>query len=171
VRRIAVLGCSGSGKSRLSRALGERLDLPVIHLDAQFWRPGWVQTPVEEWEARQESLFAGDSWVADGNFHATLAWRLARADTVVHLDFPRYQCFRGVLMRLVRQWGQVREDMGAGCPEGVDFKFLRWVWNFRRDVRPEVLRMLGDFKGRVISLHSRSEVAAFLRQVEDQNLR
>jgi adenylate kinase family enzyme len=168
VRRVAVVGCGGAGKSRLARELGRRLSLPVVHLDAHFWRPGWVATPDAEWEVRQRDLLTGDAWVADGNYHRTLGLRTARADTVVFLDMPRAACLRGVFSRLARQWGRVREDMGPGCPEGFDAEFLRWVWTFRRDVRPVLLEMLRDFErvgGRVITLRSRRETAAFLRGI------
>jgi adenylate kinase family enzyme len=168
MRRIAVIGCGGSGKSRLARELGRRLDLPVIHLDAHYWRPGWVEAPMAEWIELQTELFAGEAWIADGNFHSTLRYRTTRADTVVFLDFPRSSCVRGVLGRLLRQRGQVRSDMATGCPERFDPAFLRWVWNFRRDARPRTLEILRDFGragGRVIRLHSRAAVAEFLRSL------
>jgi adenylate kinase family enzyme len=37
-KRIAIIGCCGAGKSTLARILGEKLNLPVIHLDAYFLR-------------------------------------------------------------------------------------------------------------------------------------
>jgi adenylate kinase family enzyme len=49
VRRVAVVGSSGAGKSTFARDLGARTGLPVVHLDRPFWRPGWVETPREEW--------------------------------------------------------------------------------------------------------------------------
>jgi adenylate kinase family enzyme len=166
MRRIAVVGCGGAGKSRLSVELGRRLGLPVIHLDAHFWKPGWVATPDDEWEALQPALFAGDAWVVDGNFHRTLRHRLERADTVVHLDFPLSVCLRGALTRLARHFGEVRPDMGRGCPEGVDVAFLLWLLRFRRDVRPAMCATLRDFAsrgGRVVRLRDRPAVGAFLR--------
>jgi adenylate kinase family enzyme len=38
MQRVAVIGCGGSGKTTLARQLGELLDLPVIHIDARYWR-------------------------------------------------------------------------------------------------------------------------------------
>ena len=48
MERILVIGCPGAGKSTLSRQLGEKLGLPVIHLDRLFWKPGWVESTREE---------------------------------------------------------------------------------------------------------------------------
>ena len=140
--RIAVIGCSGAGKSTLVAGLADRLGLPIIHLDAHYWRPGWDRATWTTGSRGKRQLFAGDAWVADGNFHSTLPYRCSRADTVVFLDFPRRTCLRGVFGRLLRQYGQVRGDMPAGCPERFDWEFTRWVWNFRRDARPRVLEVL-----------------------------
>lgn len=41
VNRIVVVGCSGSGKSVLSRALSQHLHLPLVVLDDLFWLPQW----------------------------------------------------------------------------------------------------------------------------------
>lgn len=168
MRRVLVVGCSGAGKSRLSSALARGLGLPVVHLDAEFWRPGWVETPDDAWERRVAELVARDAWVCDGNFARTLPMRAARADTVVHLDLPRRTCLRGVLGRWWRDRGRVRADMAPGCPERFDLAFLRWVWGFRRKVRPDVLRKLAAFEaagGRVVTLRSRAEADAWLRSV------
>lgn len=47
-QRIAIIGSGGAGKSTLARALGGGLGLPVYHLDASFWRPGWTEPPRDE---------------------------------------------------------------------------------------------------------------------------
>ena len=46
--KICVLGFSGSGKSTLARFLGERLNLPVLHLDCVFWYGDWQSRTREE---------------------------------------------------------------------------------------------------------------------------
>jgi hypothetical protein len=45
VRRVAIIGCGGAGKSTLAQALGACLGIEVVHLDRLYWRPGWVPTP------------------------------------------------------------------------------------------------------------------------------
>jgi len=165
LKRIAIVGNGGSGKSVLARELGRRLGLPVLHLDARFWKPGWVETPDGEWEALQAGLVAGDEWIADGNYLKTLPLRTARADTIVFLDMPRLLCLRSVLSRWLRSRGTTRGDMAPGCPERVDLDFVKWIWNYRRRSRPGILARLREFEaagGRVLVLRTRREVAEFL---------
>ena len=101
-RRVVVTGMAGAGKSTFSRALSAKTGLPVIHLDVHFWKPGWVPTPDDEWREKQRGLLAGEEWIVDGNYHATLDLRLERADTVVFLDTPWWICARRAFARGIR---------------------------------------------------------------------
>jgi adenylate kinase family enzyme len=162
MRRVAVIGCGGSGKSTLARRLGERTGLPVVHLDALFWRPGWQPTPPDEWRSIQAAVVARDRWIVDGNYGGTLDLRLAAADTVVFLDMPRRVTVPSILRRWLRHHGTPVQ--ASGCPERVSWEFLRWVWNYRRDSRPRALAAIAEHGGaaEVITLRSRADVAAFL---------
>lgn len=163
MRRVLVIGSSGSGKSTLARALGQRLGLPVVHLDRHFWRAGWVEPSPETWAAQVGRLLEADAWVMDGNHRTRMAARLARADAVVFLDLPRALCLLGVVRRRLQFAGRTRPSMAPGCRERVSWDFLRYVWSYPTARRPDVLRLLGAADGvRVVRLRSRREVRAFL---------
>ena len=49
------------------------------------------------------------------------------ADTVIMLDLPRSHCLARVVRRWMQYRNQTRPDMGGGCPERLDWGFLRWV--------------------------------------------
>ncbi|PTN54580.1 hypothetical protein [Stenotrophomonas panacihumi] len=159
-----MIGPPGAGKSHFARQLGERLGLPVIHLDAHYWSPGWVEPTPAEWAARLPALLARPAWIMDGNYSRTLPQRLAACDTVVFLDLPRWQCLWGVLRRAWLERGRVRADMAAGCPEKLDPAFLGFTWGYRRRSRPGVMRLLAQWEDRVAvhRLVSRGEASAFL---------
>jgi adenylate kinase family enzyme len=83
MRRVAVVGSGGAGKSAFSEELGRRTGLPVIHLDRHYWKPGWVETPPDEWGALQSGLLTGADWIVDGNYRGTFDICFERADTVI----------------------------------------------------------------------------------------
>jgi adenylate kinase family enzyme len=112
MRRIIVVGCQGSGKTSLSRNLGQRLGLPVIHLDVLYWRPGWKPSDKASFRTRVTDAIAGDAWVVDGSFSG-LAFdlTLARADTLVVIDRPRWLCQWRILLRSAFDRGTTRPEL------------------------------------------------------------
>jgi adenylate kinase family enzyme len=151
VRRVLIIGCAGAGKSTFAAELAHKTNLPLIHLDREFWRPGWVHTPRDEWRTKIAELAARDAWIMDGNYDSSLDLRLPRADTVIWFDYPRFLCLRRVLKRIATTYGKVRPDMAPGCREQFDFQFLLWIWNFNRRERPAVLHMIAT-SGRHLTL-------------------
>src|SRR4029078_3565500 len=85
MRRIAVIGPLGAGKSTLAVELGRRLGVQVTHLDTLYWGETWTPPSPAEWNALLDRLVAGDSWIIDGNFSSTLPQRLGAAETGGHL--------------------------------------------------------------------------------------
>jgi adenylate kinase family enzyme len=162
VRRIAIVGCAGAGKSTFARDLGRRLGLPVTHLDRLFWQPGWVKTGDDEWREIQRGLVAADAWVLDGNYIKTAESRFTAADTVIFLDLPRWLCLSRVIRRTITSMH--RDTQAPGCPDKVDREFLAWIWNFRAHTRPRVLAAMAEHgkNAEHVILTSPREVRAFL---------
>ena len=164
--RIMIIGCGGSGKSTLAQQLGQKLRLPVVHLDQLFWTPGWVSISKDEFDRLHEAALAEEKWIMDGNFDRTIPVRLQRCDTVIYLDFSRFACLMGVLKRVLSTYGKVRPDMGEGCPERIDLDFLKWVWNFNKNKRERNYSLLKEAEGvQVIILKNRRMVKKFLSEL------
>lgn len=167
MRRVAIIGSTGSGKSTVARRLGHGLGLPVVHLDTLYYRPGWEPTPADEWGRMQQELVQRDAWIIDGNYKGTLPIRLRAADTVVFLDLPRAVCLGRVLWRRLRYLGRTQPYMTAGCPERFDrntLQFLRYTWRYPERTRPEVLALLEEHAAhaQLIRLTTGGDVEAFL---------
>lgn len=168
MQRIAIIGSGGSGKSTVARQLGDILTLPVIHLDAFFWQPDWVETPQEEWRAVQQRFVQQERWIIDGNYSSTFDIRFARADTLIFLDFPRLLCMYRVLKRSLMYRGKTRPDMNEGCPERIDWNFLVWVWNYPSNGRVRAMKKIEQYKEgkQVVILHHPTEVKRFLEEMK-----
>ena len=166
MERVIIIGCGGAGKSTLAQKMGQKTGLPVVHLDKLFWKPGWVESTPEEIDGKIRQELDKPQWIMDGNFNRTLPMRVARADTVIYLDFSRMACLLGVLKRVLTTYGKVRPDMGEGCPERIDFEFLKWVWNYNKNKRERNYRLLNEAEhAETIVLKNRRAVKKFLAQL------
>jgi adenylate kinase family enzyme len=167
MRRVVVIAsASGNGKTTLARALGARLGVPVVELDALVHGPHWVETPNEELRAKLAPTLALDGWVIDGSYRGKLGdLVLEAADTILWLDLP----MRIWLPRLARRtwlrwtgrealWNGNRETL-RGVFGGRDSLFgyaLRSHFRRRREW-PEYLARF-----HVIRLRTPAEVASWL---------
>jgi adenylate kinase family enzyme len=167
-RRILILGPSGAGKSTLARLIGERLGLPVVHLDRINWNPGWVQTETRQFRERVAEAAKADRWVMDGNYTAHLDLRLPRAEAIIWLDLPRRVYFLRAVRRLIQNYGRSRDDMSPGCPERFELSFFTdWVWTYPTRSRARHAELLANLPAgiRGYVLRSPAEVAKFTKNL------
>jgi adenylate kinase family enzyme len=168
MKRVLVIGSSGAGKSTFATKLGMITNLPVIHLDKEFWQPGWIESPKDEWRIKVGQLIRADEWIMDGTYDNSLDIRLPRADTVFFLDYPRRRCLWRSLKRIASNLGNVRVDMGRGCPEKVDFSFFKWIWNYRRNRYPKIYECLEKYfaHGTLIFFKNTADAAEYLKALK-----
>jgi adenylate kinase family enzyme len=167
MERVLVIGSPGSGKSTLAAEIARRTGLPLVHLDKHYWRSGWVEPDPTEWRQQVEALLAAPQWVMDGNYGGTLERRLARADTVIDLEFPAWLCVARIVRRAFRLRGRVRPDMAEGCPEQMSGEFLLYTATFPWRSRRRIQAKLAGFRGTVLRLRSKAEVEGFLASLPD----
>ncbi len=165
--RVMVIGSPGAGKTVLGMELARALDLPLVDLDDEFWRAGWVETPDEQWPARMRELVAEPRWVLAGNFGGTMPVRAARVDLVVLFDFHPARCVWRLLLRtwkirVLRQTWRLPRDCRAR-PDWEPMRdypeFLRYTWRFRGGGLPRALAALrGAGVERLLVLRSPRDV-------------
>lgn len=167
--RVLVIGCSGGGKSTLSRAIAAHLDLEYQSIDRDVrWLAGWKERDRDARRLILEDLVARERWVMDGSNPSTFDLRVPRADLVIWVRLPRLTCLAGVARRVWRYYGTVRPDMADGCPEPLpDRAFLDYIWNFEKKTAPVFLRKLAKYGPdvAVCVLKSRAEVSRLLARI------
>ncbi|AKG36157.1 DNA topology modulation protein [Paenibacillus durus] len=168
MNRILVIGSSGSGKSTLSQKLIKILNIPVIHLDAYFWNANWVPTPNDEWDQIVEKFTNEDQWIIDGNYSRTMDIRIKKADLIIFLDMPRLLCMYRIIKRRIKYHKKARPDMNEGCPEKLDWEFVKWVWNYRKRSRMNTIKKLEHIREnqQVIIVKTRRQVEEWIESLK-----
>lgn len=157
MKKVLVIGCAGSGKSTFARKLSAKTGLPLVYLDMIWHRPDGSNIGREAFLDCLKPIVARDAWILDGNYAASLPYRLSYCDTVFYFDFPTEVCLAGAMARI----GKPREDM-PWVDKEMDETFRQWILNFNTDEKPKVEASLANCNARVIVFHSREESNHFL---------
>ena len=103
--------------------ISELTGVPHIELDAIFWRPGWVQSPLEEFRANVSAALSrcAGGWVIDGNYSRVRDLTLPLADTVIWLRPSFRVAFWRLLKRTIDRawdgklmWGDKSRKLAGG---------------------------------------------------------
>ncbi len=125
MQRVVVIGISGSGKSVFSQRLGEKLHIPVIHLDAYFHTAGWKKVTKTDWDKQIESFIRQKTWILDGNYKRTLDVRIKAADIVIYLEIPKWLAFYRIIKRRMTNRSIKRPDLPVYLNEQISLTLIR----------------------------------------------
>ena len=158
-QRANVIGSPGAGKSVFARALREKTGLPLYYLDRIWHKPDKTIVSREEFDRRLPEILAEERWIIDGNYRRTLRPRLERCDAVFLLHYPKEVCLAGAASRI----GTVREDL-PWVEDELDEEFRQWIEEFPEKQLPEIVRLLGEYPDRTVTVFkSREEAERWLK--------
>jgi len=175
MKRVAVFGNAGGGKSTLARRLAELTRLPLYPLDLIQFKPGGGKIPHEEYLKAHADLIARDEWIIDGFGCVASAWeRFAAADTLIYLDLPLATHYWWVTKRLIKGAFVTPEGWPESSPMWRStLDSWRVVGRCERHLAPKYRQLVADAsasKG-VHHLTSTSQIRPFLETVKQERLR
>jgi adenylate kinase family enzyme len=170
VKRVAVFGNAGGGKSTLAKRLADLTGLPLYPLDLIQYRVGGGEVPHEEYLKAHADLLRREEWIIDGFGSVASAWeRFSNADTLVYVDLPLITHHWWVTKRLIEGLFVTP----AGWPDNSPIwsstvNSYKVLWLCHRRLTPRYRRLVEDMAAskRVHHLKSPSEMAAFLDAIK-----
>ncbi len=160
MKRIIVVGCSGSGKSTFSLRLYEKTGIPLHHLDNIWWKKDKTHISRDEFDIKLDEIMSNDSWIIDGDYSRTYERRIVACDTIFFLDYTEDVCMEGITERV----GKDRVDM-PWTENELDPELVTLVKNFDKENRPILNDLFKKYPDkRVISFHTREEAESWLEE-------
>ena len=158
-RKIIILGCPGSGKSRFALQLREKTGLPLIHLDNIWWKPDRTHITRDAFDRQLEKLLAGEDWIIEGDYSRTYEQRIRACRLIIFLDYEEKVCMEGILARV----GKARPDI-PWTEESLDPELVALVRRYRTENRPVLLALFEKYKDRALCIfHTRKEADRWLQ--------
>ena len=174
LRRVRVVGTTGSGKTTFAGRLAARLDVPHLELDGVFWDADWTKRDVDEARALIRAFVssAERGWVTDGNWTAGTEGLLTDADAFVWLDYPRRTVTARVVRRTLRRgllrtelWHGNRENLRNVLNSDPEQNVVLWSWTSHTRTRTRYSTLATESPIPVIRLRSPREATRWLDQV------
>jgi len=172
MKRVAVFGNAGGGKSTLARELAGLTGLPLYVLDLIEFRPGGERVARDEYLKVHEELIRRDEWIIDGFGGRASAWeRFAVADTLIHVDLPLHTHYSWVTKRFIK--GIFRNP--EGWPErspllSSTIDSYRVIGLCHKNLTPQYRQLVAAEAGskRTHSLTSPKQIRTFLEAVRKE---
>ena len=172
MKKVAVFGNAGGGKSTLSQRLADITGLPMFALDLLKYQPGGGEVPYEEYKVAHDQLLQQDQWIMDGYGSLDTVWeRLEVADTLVYVDMPVLRHYWWVTKRFVKGFVVPPANWPENSPlfKGTLNSYYT-VWLCHQKLTPKYREYVKQAKGRkrVYHLQSPKQVQAFYQTIEQE---
>ncbi|MBN2041647.1 MAG: AAA family ATPase [Spirochaetes bacterium] len=168
MKRIIIIGNSGSGKTWLGSRISEINNIQCYGLDSIFWEPGSFNRKrnISGVETDIGNILQLTEWIVEGVFGDLVDYTIQYADTLIYLDMPWEECKGNLLSR-------GSERLKQKDPEQAEKSFqalLKWASEYytrqSKASKNYHSKLFDDFSGRKILLRDRDASYRFLNHIE-----
>lgn len=169
MKRVAIFGNAGGGKSTLAKRLSEATGLPLFSVDTLKYRPGGDEIPHADYLEAHAELVTQGEWIIDGFGCVSSAWaRFSAADTLVFIDLPLITHFWWVTKRLLKGLFVNPEGWPKNSPilKG-SLNSYRVLWLCHRKLTPKYRQLITESAAtqQVHHLQSAAAIKTFLHAI------
>ena len=172
MKKVAVFGNAGGGKSTLSKRLSQITGLPLYVLDKIQYQAGGKLLPPEHYQQVHQEILATEQWIIDGFGCLETVWlRLDQADCLVFVDLPLYVHFLLVTKRLITGFFSPPEGWPQNSPIlKSSLSSYRVLWLCHKYLTPKYREYIQQAQGfkRVFHIRSTQQMQQFFQFIETE---
>jgi len=106
MKKVAVFGKPGNGKSTLSKKLALATSIKLYALDSILYKPNGEEVDRKGYDKAHESILSSEEWIIEGfgpmNSLESFNRRLEEADTLIYIELPYSVSYWLVTKRLLK---------------------------------------------------------------------
>lgn len=174
MKKVAVFGNAGGGKSTLSKRLSEMTGLPLHILDKIQFQPGGIEVSQEDYQHIHQQILATDEWIVDGfGCMKTLWLRLNEADSLIFVDLPLYVHFWWVTKRLITGYFKPLESWHQDSPLlKSSLNSYRVLWRCHKYLTPRYREFVQQSQGtkNIYHLRSPKQISQFFEFIKTETI-
>ncbi len=173
MKRVSVVGNSGSGKTYFAKLLAQKMECKHIELDAIFHQENWTSLGEAEFREAVTKATESVSWVIDGNYRTVRDIVWSKADTVIFLDVGFIKnTFRVVKRSLFRSvmkaelWNGNKEKMRNLFSFDPKKSIIAWSISNYKEIKDDMTKSLqcNEYENlKFVVLKTRLDQAQFLK--------
>ncbi len=166
MKKILIIGNSGSGKSWLSKQLSRKLQLQEVNLDSIVWESGGYNQKRSTGAIENEiaNIKSQCNWVVEGVFGALAEQLIFSADMLLFLDLEWSECESSLYARGSESSKQLNEEQA----EKNFRELLKWASEYSvresKSSRQFHQQLFRDFHGTKVRFTTRSQVNEFVAE-------
>jgi adenylate kinase family enzyme len=163
MKKVLIVGASGTGKTNLAKQLSDKLKLPVVHLDSIFWKENWAEAEEAVVKSRIQREINKNHWIIEGYIEPLSNEKMQAADLIVYLDYSGAAVLKNGIMRTFQHRKIARPEMPVGNADGIGYKFLRS--HTKRDERAEIEAAIKGFERKTVRLGNKRALNKWLAEL------
>ncbi len=158
--KIHIIGCSGSGKTYLAKALSKNYSIPHFDLDDIYWdnnADGYgVKMPVEKRTELLNNILENENWIIEGVYYAWVGKCFEDADKIYVLDLPK----RVYTYRIIKRAIKRKLGLEKGKKETLKsvYNLLKWTDTFQNEDMVEIRKILSTYQNKTVWLRNSKDV-------------
>ncbi len=170
MKKVAIFGNAGAGKSTTSKKVAEVTGLPLHMLDKANFNAGGAEVPHEIYLAFHSQVLNEDKWIIEGFGCLESTWnRLSEADTLIYIDLPILVHFLWVTKRFIKGLFKTPEGWPENSPMVKStLKSYRVLWLCHTKLTPTYRKYVAEAEKikTVYHLRSKTDIKNFLKSLK-----